>query len=643
MINASFRLKPALICLFILVFLSLWSKILFAATVTVIPKPSSGVAPLEVKLICNIKTGTSYPTSYTIDFADGSPTETVDSTLYSHTFTHTYEAGYFKPSCSVLKSIGIISESKPAKLIVAKWKFKTQGDIDSSPAIGIDGTVYIGSDDRNLYAINPDTGQEIWRFMTNGEVRSAPAVGPDGTIYFGSIDGNLYAVKPSGVKKWAFNIGDFIFSSPAISSDGRLIYIGSSNNYIYAVNATSGTYKWRYKTGDKIISSPAIGFDGIEPVVYVGSLDNHVYAFAANNGTLKWTFKTNAEVYGSPAVGADGKIFVGECKTGSTEEYNFKLFCLNVDGSKSWDMVGGTGFYSSPAIGPEGDVYIGSWDGYLYSINETGTLMNWSVRTSPPMDINSSPAIGIVNLKDPVIYVGAKDGFFYALQSPEFEDPNRNDWVFQTGDDILYSSPTIDSNGTIYFGSRDNCLYAINPGNMTLANSSWPMFHKNPEHWGVTEDIVISDIISCSPESNDQDVDINTNEFRINFSPDIEASQILQDSFTLQKINDEGANETIEGTTKLAWNRYNEAGYNISAVFTQLNDKETLELESEYKASIKYVPKEQINENDSASAASAGEMTYSFTFTTAAEKEKDPHSSPGPDFSCFIDSIQHTL
>ncbi len=641
MTNASFRLKPARICLFILIFLSFWSKILFAAIISIAPIPSSGVAPLEVKLICTASTSSSQPTRYTINFGDGSPTETVDSTLYSHTFTHTYEAGYFKPICSVVKIIGITSESKPSKLIVAKWKFETQDDIDSSAAIGIDGTVYIGSDDRNLYAIDPDTGQEIWRFMTDDEVRSSPAVGPDGTIYFGSTDGNLYAVTPNGKKKWAFNIGNFIFSSPAISSDGRIIYIGASDNFLYAVNAASGTYKWKYETGDKIISSPALGHDGIEPVVYVGSLDNHVYALAANNGTLKWKFETNAEVYGSPAISADGRIYVGECKTGSAEEYQFKLFCLNVDGSKNWDLVAGTGFYSSPAIGPEGNIYIGSWDGYLFSIDDIGTTVNWSVRTSPPADINSSPAIGIVNLKDPVIYVGAKDGNFYALQSPDFEDPDRNDWVFQTGDDILYSSPTIDSNGTIYFGSRDNCLYAINPGNMNLADSDWPMFHQHTGHNGFAENIVISDVISNNPESNGRDIDINTNEFRINFSPLIEASQIQPDSFTFQKINDTGANETIEGNAILDWVRYNQAGYNISAVFTRLDNKQALEFESKYRASIKYLPKEQIEGDGSVS-----EKTYSFTFTTAAETEKDPNPSPEPDFtdfSCFIDSIQHTL
>jgi outer membrane protein assembly factor BamB len=74
-----------------------------------------------------------------------------------------------------------------------KWKFVTNDFVDSSPAIGADGTVYVGSADNNLYVVNPD-GSQKWKFPTGDDVYSSPAVGSDGTIYVGSLDGNLYAV-----------------------------------------------------------------------------------------------------------------------------------------------------------------------------------------------------------------------------------------------------------------------------------------------------------------------------------------------------------------------------------------------------------------------------------------------------------------
>ena len=65
----------------------------------------------------------------------------------------------------------------------------------SSPAIGSDGTVYVGSDDHKLYAINGKSGVKLWEFETGDYVTSSPAIGSDGTVYVGSWDKKLYAIK----------------------------------------------------------------------------------------------------------------------------------------------------------------------------------------------------------------------------------------------------------------------------------------------------------------------------------------------------------------------------------------------------------------------------------------------------------------
>ncbi|MBN2466233.1 PQQ-like beta-propeller repeat protein, partial [candidate division WOR-3 bacterium] len=116
----------------------------------------------------------------------------------------------------------------------------------SSPAIGSDGTIYVGSQDDYLYAANPD-GTLKWRYLTGGVVRSSPAVAPDGTIYFGSYDNRLYALNPSGTLKWSYVTGGNVSSSPAIAADGTIIF-GSSDNHIYALNADS-TLRWSWATG----------------------------------------------------------------------------------------------------------------------------------------------------------------------------------------------------------------------------------------------------------------------------------------------------------------------------------------------------------------------------------------------------------
>ena len=79
-----------------------------------------------------------------------------------------------------------VGPSAPTK----KWDFDTGDDVYSSPAIGADGTVYVGSCDKKLYAIKAD-GTKKWEFATDA---GSPAIGADGTIYVGSFDNKLYAI-----------------------------------------------------------------------------------------------------------------------------------------------------------------------------------------------------------------------------------------------------------------------------------------------------------------------------------------------------------------------------------------------------------------------------------------------------------------
>ena len=77
------------------------------------------------------------------------------------------------------------------------WEFETGANIYSTPAIGVDGVLYVGSDDTNFFALDAKTGKEKWSLKTGGKVDSSPLVGSDGTVYFGSWDGKVYAVKGS--------------------------------------------------------------------------------------------------------------------------------------------------------------------------------------------------------------------------------------------------------------------------------------------------------------------------------------------------------------------------------------------------------------------------------------------------------------
>ena len=338
------------------------------------------------------------------------------------------------------------------------WSYQVGHDFRASPAIGSDGTIYVGSYDCSFYALNHD-GSLKWSYPTGNSIYSSPSIGSDGTIYMGSKNGKLYALRTDGSIKWSYQTGaDIHSSSPSIGKDGT-IYVGSADHKLYALNP-DGSLKWSFETGGIVHSSPSIDNDGI---IYVGSLDNKFYALN-RDGSLKWSHETGDIIISSPSIGSDGTIYVGS--------YDNKLYALNPDGSLKWSYQTGGDVGSSPSIGSNGIIYVGSKDSNLYALNPDGSL-KWSYQTGDK--VGSSAAIG----NDGTIYVGSNDNKLYALNSD-----GSLKWSYQTRDAVI-SCPSIGSDGTVYVGSLDNNLYAINGNSGGLADTPWPMFSHDLKHTGI--------------------------------------------------------------------------------------------------------------------------------------------------------------
>jgi outer membrane protein assembly factor BamB len=299
---------------------------------------------------------------------------------------------------------------------VLRWTSSAATWIPSSPAIGSDGTIYVGSSNDNLYAVNPD-GSQKWIFRASYEIQSSPVIGPDGTVYVGSDDGNLYAINRDGSTKWVFqtgvstgprpsvwNNGKWVRSTPAITSDGT-VYVGCQDTRLYAVNS-DGTQKWSFKTGGPIHSSAAIGFDG---TIYIGSEDNNLYA-VNSDGSQKWAFNTDSSVDWDPAISTDGTIYV--VSNGGS------LYALNPDGSLKW-VIQANGS-SSPILDADGTIYLGLVHGLVAAINSDST---WKWVSGPgDWDNFQSPSIGA----DGTVYVGSLSGAFYAFGIPTVLNVNIN-------------------------------------------------------------------------------------------------------------------------------------------------------------------------------------------------------------------------
>jgi len=143
-----------------------------------------------------------------------------------------------------------------------------------------------------------------WRYKTGDGVTSSPSVS-GGLVFVGSKDDYIYALDQyTGELKWKYKTGAGVYSSPSVS-DG-LVFVGSFDNYIYALDQYTGELKWRYKTGDTVTSSPSVSGG----LVFVGSFDNYIYALDQYTGELQWRYKTGDGVLSSPSV-SGGLVFVG--------------------------------------------------------------------------------------------------------------------------------------------------------------------------------------------------------------------------------------------------------------------------------------------------------------------------------------------
>ena len=333
-----------------------------------------------------------------------------------------------------------------------KWRFKTGSWIEDGGAIGEDGTIYIGSWDGYLYAVNPN-GTLKWKYDVGLFVWSSPAIAEDGTLYVTSSGYHrLDAVYPNGTRKWRFNAEDSIWSSPAIAEDGTIYFgilgPGWDKGRLYAVNQ-NGTEKWHYDTEYYIISSPAIGEDG---TIYVGSCDKHLYAFYPN-GTLRWRYKTGDLVKGPPSIAEDGTIYVG-----SMDDY---LYALYPNGTRKWRCKIDWGSETNPSIGSDGTIYIGGKK--LYAVNPNGTL-KWSFNLGEERHIHkSSPAIS----GDGTIYVGTHIGEGVSGEIIAVNPDGTEKWREIIANNWVQSSPIIGSNGTVYIGSSWDI--EINPGQFVSA------------------------------------------------------------------------------------------------------------------------------------------------------------------------------
>jgi len=348
-----------------------------------------------------------------------------------------------------------------------KWNFKSSRPIASSPAV-VDGTLYFVSSAGALVAIDTATGKPKWVFAAEYERKfeakglhgypssaqtipdawdiftSSPAVA-NGTIYFGSGDGGVYAVDAaSGLVRWKFATGDVVHASPAVV--GGTVYVGSWDSYLYALDAETGQQRWSFKSGDDAAMHNQVGFQSspavVDGTVFVGCRDAHVYALDAATGRKKWDYPTSKSwVIGTPAV-ANGTVYVGTSDSARFMAIDAK------SGRLKFNFDAKAYIFSSAAVAG-GLVYVGDHNGKLYAIDAKTGKAAWEFRT----DASKADPLKVLNAD------GSLNPEAFAPLFGDFEDMYLDFNRFVSIGAIM-SSPVVDR-GIVYVGSMDGKLYAI--------------------------------------------------------------------------------------------------------------------------------------------------------------------------------------
>jgi outer membrane protein assembly factor BamB len=188
-----------------------------------------------------------------------------------------------------------------------RWQFKpSQKDPDAIYVGGITATpdsVYVaGGEDCTLYAVDPNDGTLQWSAKAEGHLHTAPAVG-DSSVYMGDWEGNLYALDlDTGTEHWKYDCRHCINASPVISGDS--VYFGSHNRKIYSLSRSDGAKEWSMGTGARINAAPFVDDD----TVYTGSYDGKLYAVDAEQGYEIWEYNSDVSEVTSVLV-QDGIVY----------------------------------------------------------------------------------------------------------------------------------------------------------------------------------------------------------------------------------------------------------------------------------------------------------------------------------------------
>ncbi|MEK6221618.1 MAG: PQQ-like beta-propeller repeat protein [Chloroflexota bacterium] len=217
------------------------------------------------------------------------------------------------------------------------WTFESDDPLWGTPASN-GNSIYIGSMDHHLYALNAQTGKTIWSTDLGGTTVGTPAIAEDGTLYIGTFESEAYALDgETGDILWRVPTQGWVWAGPSLSEDDSALYITDLDGYLYAVDTTDGTIIWQIEGDGPSPGSPLVLNDSIY-FTTGGSDDAGGTIYAINpDGGIRWS-KTmaveDAQIY-TPAVASGDMILIGIVNTDQL------VIAYDANGNQKWEFTPG--------------------------------------------------------------------------------------------------------------------------------------------------------------------------------------------------------------------------------------------------------------------------------------------------------------
>jgi pilus assembly protein CpaF len=315
-----------------------------------------------------------------------------------------------------------------------KWTITTEDEIRAAPAVSRD-TVFVGSYDQHVYAIELATGAAQWTFAANGGIASSPVVdGRSGLLYVGSEDGAFYCLELYGRKLWSYQTDGKIRSAAHLAHEH--VFFGSDDGFLYVLTASEGKIIWRYDFAAPVRTRPLVTNE-----LCIAGSDNGELIGLELSGNRKWSFRTDDSITASPSLDIKGEL----CYCGASNGY---LYALDEgSGFMSWRYRSGGAVFSSP-VAASGLLYFGSSDKTVYALDAQTAQEKWKFHTGGA--VVASPVV-----HDGSVYIGSTDGSLYCLDALTGHDH----WRLQTNGPITGAACI--SGDLALVGSLDGTLYAV--------------------------------------------------------------------------------------------------------------------------------------------------------------------------------------